>query len=76
MVHADLKALLLTVWAYFSAEVEIRHGKNLVNAAVAAGVKHFIYSTLDWTSDPEVEHWNSKAAVDDYLKQTGLPRTS
>ena len=68
--------MLCTVWEYFSGEVEIRHGKNLINAAIAAGVEHFVYSTLDRTNDPIVDHWVSKATVDDYLKATGLPRTS
>ncbi|EJD00672.1 NmrA-domain-containing protein [Fomitiporia mediterranea MF3/22] len=63
-------------WEVFSGEKETQHGKALVDAAVAAGVKHFVWSTLDHTSDPSVPHWDSKAAVDDYLKQTNLPRTS
>ena len=64
------------VWEGMSGEKEIQHGKNLVDAAAAAGVKHFVWSTLDHTSDPDVPHWSSKAAVDDYLKEKGLPRTS
>lgn len=54
----------------------MRHGKALVDAAKAAGVKHFVWSTLDHTNDPYVPHWNSKAKVDDYLKESGVPRTS
>ncbi|KAL5500814.1 hypothetical protein ACEPAH_9201 [Sanghuangporus vaninii] len=67
---------LTNFWEVMSAEIEIRHGKNLVDAAATVGVKQFVWSTLDHTSDPEVPHWNSKAAVDDYLKEKGLPRTS
>ncbi|OCB89796.1 NmrA-domain-containing protein [Sanghuangporus baumii] len=67
---------LTNFWEVLSAEIEIRHGKNLVDAAAAVGVKQFVWSTLDHTSDPEVPHWDSKAAVDDYLKEKGLPRTS
>ena len=59
--------MLCTVWEYFSGEVEIRHGKNLINAAIAAGVEHFVYSTLDRTNDPIVDHWVSKATVDDFV---------
>ena len=65
-----------TVWSYMSVETEVRHGKNLVDAGVVAGVKHFVYSALDRAEDPVVDHWISKAAVDDYLKASGLPRTS
>ena len=45
------------------AEGEIRHGKNMVDAAKKMGVRHFIYSTLDGI-EPHVPHWISKAEVD------------
>ena len=59
-----------------SEDVEIENGKNIVDAAAAVGVKHFIFSTLDLTDDPYVPHWHSKAMINDYLKQKGIPRTS
>ena len=59
-----------------SEEKELKQGKNLIDAAATVGVKHFVFSTLDHTSDPEVPHWNSKANIDDYLKEKGLQRTS
>ena len=67
---------LLPVWEGMSEEKEVRQGKALVDAAKAAGVKHYVWSTLDHTSDPYVPHWDSKAKVDDYLKASGIPRTS
>ncbi|KAF8587045.1 NmrA-domain-containing protein [Ramaria rubella] len=57
------------------AENEISQGKLLVDAAKAAGVKHFVWSTLDSTKY-KPEHWESKAVIDDYLKESGVPRTS
>ncbi|THH02949.1 hypothetical protein EW145_g6664 [Phellinidium pouzarii] len=57
-------------------ETEIQHGKHLVDAAQAAKVKHFVWSTLDHTSNPTVVHWETKAIIDDYLKLSGVPRTS
>ncbi|KAI5116408.1 hypothetical protein M0805_006226 [Coniferiporia weirii] len=63
-------------WETMSEEVEIRQGKMLIDAALAANVQHFVWSTLDHTSDPAVAHWNSKATIDDYLKLSGVPRTS
>ena len=42
---------------------EIRQGKAMVDAAKAAGVKHFIWSTLD-DSIPQVPHFRSKWEVD------------
>lgn len=64
------------VWETEFSEVELRQGKKLVDAAKAAGVRHFVWSALERTSDPVVSHWNSKADIDDYLKQSGIPRTS
>jgi len=54
---------------------EETQGKNIVDAAKAAGVKHFVWSTLDH-SELKVPHWETKANVDDYLKESGVPRTS
>ncbi|GJJ10506.1 hypothetical protein Clacol_004732 [Clathrus columnatus] len=56
-------------------EREIRQGKNLVDAAKAKNVKHFVWSTLDRdTAKPA--HWESKAEVNDYLIASGVPWTS
>jgi uncharacterized protein YbjT (DUF2867 family) len=44
-------------------DTEVRHGKTLVDAAKAAGVKHFIWSTFDH-SDLKVPHFESKWEVD------------
>jgi uncharacterized protein YbjT (DUF2867 family) len=43
-------------------DAEVRHGKNLVDAAKAAGVKHFVWSTFAGHSD--VPHFESKWEVD------------
>ncbi|GJJ10505.1 hypothetical protein Clacol_004731 [Clathrus columnatus] len=56
-------------------EGEIRQGKNLVDAAKAKNVKHFVWSTLDHTA-VKPAHWESKAEVNDYLIASGVPRTS
>jgi hypothetical protein len=36
-------------------------------------VKHFVWVTLDHSGIP---HFDTKARVDDYLKESGVPRTS
>ena len=61
-----------------SEEREIQQGKNMIDAAEKASVKHFVWSSLDHTPAPgvRVAHWESKAIIDDYLKEKGLPRTS
>ncbi|GAA6063358.1 hypothetical protein JCM10212_004404 [Sporobolomyces blumeae] len=54
---------------------EVRQGKNLVNAAKAAGIEHFVYSSLSSINKESegkitnVYHHESKAAVADYAKQ-------
>lgn len=63
-------------WETMKPEVEVRQGKALVDAVQAAGVKHYVWSTLDYTRDPIVVHCNSKAEVNDYLLSTNVPRTS
>jgi NmrA-like family len=69
---------------------ESRHGKTLVDAAKAAGVKHFVWSTFDHTeTGTKVPHFESKWEVNgrptrtlstltlaEHLKQSGMPRTS
>ncbi|PVF95815.1 NAD(P)-binding protein [Serendipita vermifera] len=58
-------------WTSFHGEVQ--QGKNIVDAAKKAEVKHFVWVTLDHSGVP---HWDTKAEVDDYLKDSGIPRTS
>lgn len=61
----------LSVWA--CGPHEIVQGKNLIEAAKATGIQHFVWSTLDHGYLP---HFDSKAQVDDALKASGIPRTS
>ncbi|PVF95817.1 NAD(P)-binding protein [Serendipita vermifera] len=58
-------------WSSFFDEE--KQGKSLVNAAKKVGVKHFVWVTLDHSGVP---HFDTKARVDDYLKESGVPRTS
>jgi len=60
-------------WEVFHEEE--KQGKNLVDAAKAAGIKHFVWITLPH-SELKVPHWETKANVDDYLQASGIPRTS
>ncbi|KAJ7576645.1 hypothetical protein C8J56DRAFT_870428 [Mycena floridula] len=54
---------------------EEQHGYNIVDAAKAADVKHLALSTLPH-SDLKIPHVETKANTDDYLKASGVPRTS
>lgn len=59
------------------AEGEVKQGKNLVDAAKAAGVKHFVFSSAGqsfaWPSP--VPHARSKQEVERYLFDSKLPST-
>lgn len=63
------------------AEVELRHGQNVANAAKEAGVEHIIYSSLlnvtETTSGrlTHVGHFDMKQRVESFIRASGLPST-
>ena len=57
-------------------EVEIRQGKTLADAAKAAGVKHFVYSSVGGAERKSgVPHFDSKFQIEEYIRAVGLPHT-
>jgi uncharacterized protein YbjT (DUF2867 family) len=57
-------------------ELEVRHGRNVGDAASASGVQHFVYGSAGTgKADTAVGSWNSKLEVQAYLSQLGLPLT-
>jgi len=71
-------------WALFAlhnydqaatAAHETQHGRNLVDAAKAAGVQYFVWSTLDHGDTINCFHFRSKYEVNDYVKASGIPYT-
>ncbi|EGN94231.1 hypothetical protein SERLA73DRAFT_144748 [Serpula lacrymans var. lacrymans S7.3] len=62
--------------------IEEQVGKSLVDAAKEAGVRFFVWSSLPNVTKisggkyPNVYHFDNKAAVEDYLKASGLPNAS
>jgi len=58
------------------ADAEVRHARNLIDAAVAAGVPHLVYSSVA-SADRRtgVPHFESKAAVERYLASSSLAWT-
>jgi uncharacterized protein YbjT (DUF2867 family) len=76
----DFWALYLGVDQYDQAKSrdhETQLGKNIVDAAEALRIQHFVWSTLDDSipAAPEVYHFVSKYAVDKYLKTKSVPTT-
>ncbi|KIJ61553.1 hypothetical protein HYDPIDRAFT_115710 [Hydnomerulius pinastri MD-312] len=60
---------------------EMLLGQNLVDAAVEANVKYFIWSSLPHSTRvsngkyPNVYHFDNKANVEDYLRDSNLPHS-
>lgn len=65
-------------WEHFDKEYE--QGKNLVDAVAAAGVQHFVFSSLAHASKIgggalPVPHFDMKARLEEYTRQLGIPAT-
>ena len=52
---------------------EVQHGKNLVDAAKAAGVQHFVYTSVAGAdADTGIPHFDSKGEVEVYIRDSGI----
>lgn len=66
-------------WESHSAEVEMKQGKAIADAAKEAGVQHYVWSSLLNVTElskgalPGVSHFDSKAKIEDYIRASGLP---
>ncbi|PGG99014.1 hypothetical protein AJ79_08713 [Helicocarpus griseus UAMH5409] len=73
--------LVTNFWESTSKEVEYAQGKNIADAAKAAGVSHFIFSSLINVTEaskgrlPHVSHFDGKADIEKYVRAIGLPAT-
>ena len=57
-------------------EREVRQGVTLANAAKAAGVSHYVYSSVGSAHrETGISHFDSKWEVEQHLRGTGLPYT-
>jgi uncharacterized protein YbjT (DUF2867 family) len=81
---ASIKRALEGAYGVFSVqnfleagyEGEIRQGKALADAAIAAGVQHFVYtSVVSADRDTGLPHFESKWAIERHIHQLGLPYT-
>jgi uncharacterized protein YbjT (DUF2867 family) len=58
------------------AEVEIRQGKAIADAAKAADIQHFVYSSVGSAERKTgIPHFDSKFQVEEYIRAIGLPYT-
>ncbi|KAI0653485.1 NmrA family protein [Cubamyces menziesii] len=90
VVRADLSSLEETAAAFAGAwgvfgltqfyvhgyEGEQLHGRNIVDAAVRAGVKHIVWSTVEGREgECAAISWTSKALIEDRIIASGIPYT-
>ncbi|MFG3323398.1 NmrA/HSCARG family protein [Streptomyces sp. NPDC048171] len=83
--EASLTAAMRDVHGVFSVqtfrgpggvEAEVRQGRAVADAAVRAGVRHFVYSSVGGADrDTRVPHFESKHTVERYLRTLDLPVT-
>jgi uncharacterized protein YbjT (DUF2867 family) len=63
-------------WETMSKATEVQQGKNIADMSKAAGVKHLIWSSLPNVTKltngelPHVDHFDSKADVEEYIEST------
>src|SRR5215213_1088992 len=57
-------------------EVEVRRGKNVADAAAAAGVVHLVYSSVGAAHRKSgVSHFESKEQIEAHIDAIGVPAT-
>ncbi|KAH8697113.1 NmrA family transcriptional regulator [Talaromyces proteolyticus] len=73
--------LVTNYWETASRKVEVEQGKNVADAAKAAGVSHLIFSSLINVTEaskgslPNVPHFDGKAEIERYIRASGVPAT-
>ncbi len=81
--RASLDRALQGVAGVFSVQsfndglsAEVRQGKTVADAAKAAGVQHFVYSSVGSAErSTGIPHFDSKFQVEEYIRAIGLPYT-
>ncbi|MEV7438336.1 NmrA/HSCARG family protein [Streptomyces griseoviridis] len=83
--EASLRAAMDGVSGVFSAQTfmasaglggEVRQGRAVARAALAAGVAHVVYTSVGGAERHSgVPHFDSKRAIERYLAQLGVPTT-
>jgi uncharacterized protein YbjT (DUF2867 family) len=81
--RASLDRAMQGVYGVFSmqdfrdgVETEIREGKAVADAAKAAGIQHFVYSSVGSAErNTGIPHFDSKFQVEEYVREIDLPYT-
>lgn len=82
--RASLDAAIQGAYGVFSvqpfiapaSEIELRQAKNVVEATKAAGVKHFVYASVQAADEiAKVDGDSTKWKIEEYLRELELPYT-
>ena len=82
--RADLERAMKGVYGVYSvqdfwtvgAKREVQQGKNMADAAVSTGIKHFVYASVGGAErDSGIDHWESKWEIEKYIRSKRLPAT-
>ena len=58
------------------AQREVQQGKNLADAALSAGVTHFVYSSVGGAERSSgISHWETKWEIEKHIRRCKLPAT-
>ncbi|KAL5011636.1 hypothetical protein ScPMuIL_010187 [Solemya velum] len=70
--------LVTNFWEHLDKAKEIKQGKTVTDACIAAGVGHLVYSGLEHVQELAglaVPHFDGKGIVENYIKETGIKFT-
>ncbi|CAN5261419.1 NmrA/HSCARG family protein [soil metagenome] len=82
--RSDMDRVLEGAYGVFSVQtfweagydLEIKQGKTLADAAKAAGVEHFVYSSVGSAHrETGIPHFDSKWEIEEHVREIGLPYT-
>ncbi|KAI9825790.1 MAG: hypothetical protein M1826_006892 [Phylliscum demangeonii] len=79
--HAYAVYAVTSYWEKEDPELEKQQGRNVADAAKECGVQHFIWSSLldvnklSHGQYAHVDHFDSKAAVEEYIRTLAIPAT-
>jgi uncharacterized protein YbjT (DUF2867 family) len=81
---ATLRGAMAGVYGVYSvqdfwtvgARREVQQGRNVAEAAAAAGIEHLVFSSVGGAErSSRIDHWDSKWEIEQHIRGLGLPAT-
>jgi uncharacterized protein YbjT (DUF2867 family) len=57
-------------------DAEVTQGRNVADAAAAAGIRHVVYGSAGINERTGIPSWDAKVAVTEHMRELGLPLTT